>query len=235
MRTDSGGPQGLLNGIFHRLARSKYFTALDLASGVFQILIKEVNNRTAFRDTIGRLWEYERAGFGLKMLPRVFSQFISSALGGILRVNDILLSTSVVFEEHLKHVDEVLKRLISVARVSVNCASLDYLWVGVEPSPVKVEAVQQMQPPQMVGSLRTFLDMTGYLRQFILQYSQIAALRSEVLRGKVMVQIRLARKTRQGSRAENLLRSIKMKDNYPTGSFVPRLEYDLPFFVYRCY
>ncbi|CAM9635019.1 unnamed protein product [Discosporangium mesarthrocarpum] len=54
---------------------------------------------------------------------------------------------------------------------------------GVELSPAKVEAIQKMEPPQTVGELRTFLG-TGYLRQFIPQYSQIAAPMTELLEEK---------------------------------------------------
>ncbi|CAM9284210.1 unnamed protein product [Discosporangium mesarthrocarpum] len=95
-------------------------------------------------------------GFGLKILPSVSSHCISSPFGGIVGsyaafwVDGIPIhSTS--FEEHLKHVDDVFKRL-STARFSIDfakskcvCASLDYLGMkisgqGVEPSPTTVEA-----------------------------------------------------------------------------------------------
>ncbi|CAM9154683.1 unnamed protein product [Discosporangium mesarthrocarpum] len=72
MGTDRGVP-GDLSRILDRLSGSKYFTALDLASRFFQIPIKEERKRSiALRDARGRLWEYERTGYGFRILPSVF-------------------------------------------------------------------------------------------------------------------------------------------------------------------
>ncbi|CAM9153989.1 unnamed protein product [Discosporangium mesarthrocarpum] len=51
-----------------------------------------------------------------------------------------------------------------------------------------------MQPPQTIGGLCTFLGMTGYFRQFIPQYSQIAAPMIDLLRGKEMAGEQVNRK-----------------------------------------
>ena len=62
------------------LAGSKYFTSVDLASGFFQLEVaKSDRHLTAFRDARGHVWQYQRCGFGLKVLPATFHRTVSEA------------------------------------------------------------------------------------------------------------------------------------------------------------
>ena len=55
---------------------------------------------------------------------------------------------------------------------------------GIRPAPSKLEAFEKMPPPSNVEELRAFLGMTGYLRQFIQNYSITAAPLTNLLKNK---------------------------------------------------
>ncbi|CAN0455895.1 unnamed protein product, partial [Pylaiella littoralis] len=176
--------------IFDGLKGKRYFTQLDLASGFHQIEIAESDRfNTAFRDADGMLWEFTRAGFGLTVLPAAFSRRVKSALGhidGVFSWLDGILIASSTWEEHLATITLVFNRLLA-AGLSVNfakcifgAASQDFLGMvmdstGICPAPSKLRAIADMARPTNVEELRTFLGMTGYLRQFVPLYSITAA------------------------------------------------------------
>ncbi|CAN0503809.1 unnamed protein product, partial [Discosporangium mesarthrocarpum] len=72
--------------------------------------------------------------------------------------------------------------------------------------------------------------MTGYLRQFIPLYSQIAAPMTDLLQGKEAAGKKVGRKELDWGAAQRIsFEAFKQKINNPAGSIVPGLEYDLPF------
>ena len=77
---DSGG-LGDMQCMFSNLKSKRYFTQIDLASGFHQLPIAEKDkHKTAFRDADGQLWEFNRAGFGLTVLPAAFTRIVKTAL-----------------------------------------------------------------------------------------------------------------------------------------------------------
>ena len=195
---DSGG-LGDMQAIFDGLKGKRYFTQLDLASGFHQLSINPRDRpKTAFRDADGMLYEFTRAGFGLTVLPAAFSRRVKSALGnldGVFSWLDDILIASATWEEHLATLVLVLNRLLA-AGLSVNfakcifgAASQEFLGMiidstGLHPAPSKLEAIANMPRPTTVETLRTFLGMCGYLRQFVRNYSIISAPLSNILRNK---------------------------------------------------
>ena len=196
--SDSGG-LGDMHAIFDGLKGKKYFTQLDLASGFHQMEIAEKDRyKTAFRDADGMLWEFTRAGFGLTVLPAAFTRRVKSALGhlpGVFSWLDDILIASDTWEEHLATLTLVLTRLLA-AGLSVNfakcifgAASQEFLGMivdrtGLYPAPSKLVAIARMPRPHTVEELRTFLGLTGYLRQFVPNYSLTAAPLTNILRNK---------------------------------------------------
>ncbi|CAB1108851.1 unnamed protein product [Ectocarpus sp. CCAP 1310/34] len=193
------GDLGDMQTIFDTLKGKKYFTQLDLASGFHQMEIAEKDRyKTAFRDADGMLWEFTRAGFGLTVLPAAFTRRVKSALGhlaGVFSWLDDILIASDSWEEHLATLTLVLNRLLA-AGLSVNfakcifgAASQEFLGMiidstGLYPAPSKLDAIARMPRPHTVEELRTFLGLTGYLRQFVPNYSLTAAPLTNILRNK---------------------------------------------------
>ena len=54
--------------------------------------------------------------------------------------------------------------------------------LGTRPAPSKIDAITQLSRPNTVEEVRVLLGMTGYLRQFLTQYSKVVAPISDFLR-----------------------------------------------------
>ena len=196
--TDSGG-LGDMQTIFDGLKGKRYFSQLDLASGFHQLSIAEKDrHKTAFRDADGQLFEFTRAGFGLTVLPSAFTRTVKIAIGilpGVFSWLDDILVASDTWEQHLATLIVVLRRLLA-AGLSVNfakcifgAASMEFLGMvidstGVFPAPSKLAAIAEMPRPHTVEELRVFLGLTGYLRQFVANYSITCAPLTDILRNK---------------------------------------------------
>lgn len=78
---DSGGLGGMQ--IIFAVFRGKwYFMQLDSESGLHQVLIAEKDTyKMILRDADGRLYEFNRAGFGLALVPAAFTTIVKRALG----------------------------------------------------------------------------------------------------------------------------------------------------------
>ena len=55
---------------------------------------------------------------------------------------------------------------------------------GMEPDPMKVDAIEKAEPPANVSELKSFLGMTNYSCRFIRNYSDKTAKLRELLREK---------------------------------------------------
>ena len=88
---------------------------------------------------------------------------------------------------------------------------------GLHPAPSKLEAIAKMPRPTTVETLRTFLGMTGYLRQFVRNYSLISAPLSNILRNKGFAS-RRARKfpIPWGDEEENAFQALRAALASPT-------------------
>ena len=76
----SGG-LGDIQTVFDGLKGKKFFTQIDLASGSHQVQIAERDkHNTAFRDPDEQLYEVERAGYGLAVLPSAFTRLVRNIL-----------------------------------------------------------------------------------------------------------------------------------------------------------
>ncbi|CAM9861893.1 unnamed protein product, partial [Sphacelaria rigidula] len=118
----SGG-LGDMQTMYSGLAGSKYSTSVDLASGFSQLdVAKEDRHLTAVRDARGHLWQYQRCGFGLKVLPATFHRTVSEALlpaQGVKTWLDDILWPSATFAGHMTGLRVVLYCLLK-AGLTVN-------------------------------------------------------------------------------------------------------------------
>lgn len=109
--------------MYSGLVRSKHFTTIDLASGFFHFEVaKEDRHLTAFRDARGHLWQYQRCGFGIKVLPATFHRTISEAwlpTKGVKTWLDGILWPSATFTSHMTGLRVALHCLLT-AGLTVN-------------------------------------------------------------------------------------------------------------------
>ena len=182
-------PLPLIDDILCLLGKAKYFTALDLKSGYWQVQLDEKSKeKTAFACHKG-LFQFNRMPFGLSNAPAVFQELMNIVLQGqedfsIAYLDDILIFSETA-EEHLEHIQQVFDRLrkhglkLKLKKCSFFQEQTEYLGFiineqGVKPDPKKVDAIRQLPAPTSVREVRGFIGMCSYYRRFIPNFSQIA-------------------------------------------------------------
>jgi hypothetical protein len=102
--------------IFDKIGRSAWFTTMDLLSGFWQVIIKpEHRHKTAFI-TMRGLYEFIVMPFGLCNAPATFQRLMDAVIlpeyrGFIETYIDDLMTHSLTFADHLRHLNILLKAL----------------------------------------------------------------------------------------------------------------------------
>lgn len=226
------------------LQRAKYFSALDLASGYWQVPVAEKDKqKTAFILPMG-LYEFNRMPFGLTNAPGTFQRLMEHCLGelnfeSILIYLDDVVVHAPTFEEHLRRLRQVLSRLrahglkIKPRKCHLFQTSLEYLGhivsaEGVRPAESKIEAVSKWPQPKTVREVKAFLGLAGYYRRFIKGFAKIAGPLHELLRG-----------TAQGPKTRPISWGLpqqqafdELKRTLISAPILAYAQYDKPFILY---
>ena len=104
-------PLPRVEDLFTTLAEGKVFTKLDLTQAYQQL---NLSQRYVVINTHKGLYRYTRLPFGISSAPGIFQKMMETLLQGlpgvVVYLDDILISSSTE-AEHLKVLEEVLKRL----------------------------------------------------------------------------------------------------------------------------
>ena len=164
---------------------AKIFSKLDLANGFHQVELDEASRSiTTFSTHIG-LRRYCRLNFGTNSAPEIFHEELKKQLAGITGVKNIhddILVYGVDEKDHYRALNDVFSRLresgltlkrkkCEFGKTSIKLFGLNFSDQGISPDPEKVEALQQLQAPQNLAELRSFLGMANYSAQFIHNYA----------------------------------------------------------------
>ena len=114
-------------------------------------------------------------------MSEVFSDLLYQ---GVLVFIDDILIYSESWEQHLKLVDEVLKRLsehnlqAKVGKCHFGAKEVKYLGSIIshgcrKPDPDKVKAIRELQPPKTKEDIRSLLGLVGFYREFIKNLSAL--------------------------------------------------------------
>ena len=173
-----------------RLEGFKYATSLDLNMGYYHIELCPFSKELC---TIVLPWgkyEYQRLPMGLCNAPDIFQERMSTLFADLefvrAYIDDLLVITKGTWEDHLKRLDEVLKRL-QQAGLKVNAkksffgqSEIEYLgyWIsreGIQPLPKKVEAMHNIKTPTNKRQLRSFIGMINFYRDMWIRRSHVLA------------------------------------------------------------
>ena len=173
--------------LFTCLTGGQSFTKLDLTAAYQQMMLDTESAKLVTINTHQGLYEVCRLPFGVASAPAVFQRAMESILQGIPFVicylDDILVSGRTV-EEHLKNLEEVLRRLqlhglrLKKDKCSFLQSSVEYLGhqvdaQGVHTSQKKVKAILNARTPQNLAELCSFLGMLNFYTKFLPNISSL--------------------------------------------------------------
>lgn len=188
-------PTPRIDDLLERLGKARYLTTIDLCKGYWQVpLTQRSREFTAFRTPWG-LFQFTVLPFGLHGAPATFQRLMDQVLHdcsdfAAAYLDDIVIHSN-TWEEHVEHLRTVLDHLHS-AGLTVNpskcvfaAAETEYLGhvIGkgvIRPQVSKIEAMESSPLPQTRKQLRSFLGMAGFYRRFIPQFSNRAALLTDL-------------------------------------------------------
>lgn len=183
-------PMPLIDDQLDALAGNMYFTTLDLASGYYQIVIREEDKqKTAFVTPEGH-FEFNRMPFGLANAPATFQRMMHQVLGNLRHrealayLDDIIIPSKNIMEGIARL--ECVLNLLSEAGLTLKLSkcvffgrTVNYLGFeisreGICPGTKKLEAVENFPTPSNHHTVRQFLGLASFFRRFIKGFSIIA-------------------------------------------------------------
>ncbi len=231
-------PLPLMSSAFELLQKAKIFSKLDLRSAYNLVRIKEGDEwKTAFSTTTGH-WEYQVMPFGLANAPAVFQAFINDVLREMLnRFVFVYLDDILIFsdsrQEHIDHVQQVLKKLlenhlfVKLEKCEFHVSQVSFLGYvvsqeGIQMEPRKVSAITNWPQPKTLKQVQRFLGFANFYRRFIHNFSTIAAPISALTKGSP---------TRIQWTAEALESSDRLKKLFSSAPILLHPDPELPFIV----
>lgn len=172
------------------LRGKKVFSKLDLQMGYHQIRVNPVDvPKTAFRTPSG-LYEYLVMPFGLGSAPATFQRNMNDLFKGLIGesvlvyLDDILIMSDTM-EEHLLHLEEVLRRLqqanfyCKLSKCIFGRNQVLFLGHligadGIRVDPAKQTAVEAWPAPRSPTEVRSFLGLVNFCRRHIERFAHIA-------------------------------------------------------------
>lgn len=174
-----------------QLGRAVIFTKIDIRQAFHKVrLHPDTEDLAAFRTPFGA-FKYKVMPFGLTNAPSVFQRYINGVLmdclGEFCRayVDDIIIYSNSI-AEHERHVETVLKRLrdaglqADIKKCEFHVTHTKFLGFvistdGISTDPEKIEAVTQWKTPKTLKGVQSFLGFCNFYRDFIPEYSRVAA------------------------------------------------------------
>ncbi|TYK14713.1 pol protein [Cucumis melo var. makuwa] len=184
-------PLPKIDDLFDQLQGATVFSKIDLRSGYYKLRIRDSDiPKTAFHSRYGH-YEFIVMSFGLTnalavfmdLMNIVFKDFLDTFV--IVFIDDILVYSKTE-AEHEKHLHQVLGTL-RANKLYAKFSKCEF-WLkkvsflghvmsseGVSIDPVKIEAVTSWPRPSTINEVRSFLDLAGYYRMFVEDFSRIAS------------------------------------------------------------
>ena len=183
-------PLPRIDATLDALHGSRWFSALDLLSGYWQVEVAEMDRpKTAFCTTEG-LYQFRVMPFGLCNAPATFQRLMDLVLAGLqwrecLVYLDDVIVLGHTFQEHLCNLRSVLQRLresglrLKPSKCSFFQSEVQYLGYiisrkGVSTDPKKTQKVSSWPLPTTKREVQQFLGFAGYYRRFVRDFASIA-------------------------------------------------------------
>ena len=172
------------------LGDANFFTTLDANCGYWQLNLREEDrHKTAFVCHEG-CFEYLRMAFGLCNAPASFQRTMDMVLNGyrwktcLVYLDDVIIFSK-NFDDHLKHVQEILQCLrdagfsLKLKKCDFFQNKVNYLGHVIMPGKLlvaqkTVDAVKGFKLPETQTHIKSFLGLCNVYRRFVPDFTRIA-------------------------------------------------------------
>ena len=195
-------PMPVLSDLLQSIGDSNsVFSTLDLQSGFFQVELEESSRPyTAFTTSSGQ-YAFKRMAMGLRNSPLTFVRLMNSVLSGLLGdsvfcyLDDLIIASKNV-SEHLDTISTILSRF-SKAGLKIKLSKCQFFKHeirflghkvdshGIHTLDDKIRAIAEFPVPCNADSIRSFIGLAGFYRQFIKDFSLIAQPLTSLLKKNV--------------------------------------------------
>ena len=183
-------PLPKISTVLQEMEGFTYATALDLNMGYYTIRLDPDSQKICTIILPWGKYSYQRLPMGICGSPDFFQERMTGLMESLeyirCYIDDLLIITRESFEDHLKKLREVLRRLqkaglrINATKCFFVMPEIEYLGYiltrnGIKPQPEKCTAILALKPPTTVKELRKFLGMVMYYRDLWEKRSQMIA------------------------------------------------------------
>lgn len=172
-----------------RMAGKTYFTAVDLASGYYQIPVAETSRtKTAFVTPDGK-YQFNRMPFGLVNAPSAFQRMMNCLTNElqnkiITYLDDIVIASSTI-EQGIILLKEFMEKLreygltMKPSKCKFLQTKIEFLGheissEGMKAGKEKILCVEKFEIPTNVHEVRRFNGLANHFRKFVPKFAEIA-------------------------------------------------------------
>ena len=177
----------VLEDFTHKFHDCSIWTKLDLRQGYHQLMLHPESRSVATFSTPWGNFRPKRLVFGAKASQDLFDDAMSRIFGDIpqcLNQRDDILIGARNWKEHNETLGSVFQRAedygitfnkpkCHFGQSQITFYGYRFDQEGLKPTPEKVQAIYECEPPRSKTEVRSFLGMTGYLSKFIPRYASL--------------------------------------------------------------
>ncbi|XP_036139609.1 uncharacterized protein LOC118644672 [Monomorium pharaonis] len=172
-----------IDEVFRRIGSRRFFSTLDVARAFWQIPLESQSAKYTGFKFDNQTYVFKRMPFGLKTAGASFTRAIRKALGDecdsftIIYLDDVLIASDTL-EEHLYHINFVLKKLEDVG-FRLNKSKCEFMkpeikFLGHTFNEIRAEmnedtksAIKNFERPKNKKGVQAFLGLVNWDRRFI--------------------------------------------------------------------
>ena len=185
---------------FDALEGRHVYAELDMEDAYPQMLVHEDSRQFLAFTWRGVQYRFVGAPFGGEFFGNHFQRHMGRNFGDLpftFAYMDNLPVASNSFAQHLEHLIVIFERAnrlnmkvkpasIKICYPQIRCLGRLLSVHGLGPDPKKLESVPDLVEPQTSEAMQSFLGYTGYLREFVRHFSELAAPLEAVKNNKVI-------------------------------------------------
>lgn len=186
-----------LSDLQARIDEGKYFSLLDLKDGFCQIKWDNKSSEYCTFGTMDGAYKFLRLPFGLSISSEVFMKFTENAFRDIMSNVFIYVDDFIIFSESLEDHHKALIEVLERARkfnikfnpkkfqfliTSVKCLAHIFCDGTVKPDNGTIKAIVKFEEPKNKNDIQRFLGMVNYLREYILNLSEMSKPLRDILK-----------------------------------------------------